>query len=93
MILDDDHNGIFVFPEREIECIENVGTLRVKVSRTCGARGKVKVPYKTVDNTALAGKDYIAKEDFLTFYNNEIEWVWSGYLACFFYYVEFLGPF
>ena len=73
MILDDDHNGIFVFPEREIECIENVGTLRVKVSRTCGARGKVKVPYKTVDNTALAGKDYIAKEDFLTFYNNEIE--------------------
>lgn len=73
MILDDDHNGIFVFPERQLECIENVGTLRCKVSRTCGARGKVKVPYKTVDNTALAGKDYIAKEDYLTFYNNEIE--------------------
>ncbi len=73
MILDDDHNGIFVFPNPTTECIENVGTLRVKVNRTCGARGKVKVPYRTVDGTALAGKDYIAKEDVLTFYNNEIE--------------------
>lgn len=73
MILDDDHNGIFVFPEPEIECIESVGTLRVKVSRTCGARGKVKIPFKTVDGSALAGKDYIGKESVLTFYNNEIE--------------------
>lgn len=73
MILDDDHNGIFVFPEPQIECIESVGTLRVKVQRTCGARGKVKVPFRTSDNTALAGKDYIGKEDVLTFYNNEIE--------------------
>jgi len=73
MILDDDHNGIFVFPEPTLEAIESIGTLRVKVQRTCGARGKVKVPYKTVDATALAGKDYIAKEDTLVFYNNEIE--------------------
>jgi len=73
MILDDDHNGIFVFPEPELETIENVGTLRVKVSRTCGARGKVKLPFKTVDGTALSGKDYIGREDMLTFYNNEIE--------------------
>jgi len=73
MILDDDHNGIFVFPEPVIETIESIGTCRVKVNRTCGARGKVKVPYKTVDGTALAGKDYIEKEDVLTFYNNEIE--------------------
>jgi solute carrier family 8 (sodium/calcium exchanger) len=73
MILDDDHNGIFVFPEATVEAIESVGTLRCKVQRTCGARGKVKVPYKTVDATALAGKDYIAKEDVLVFYNNEIE--------------------
>ena len=73
MILDDDHNGIFVFPSPTVECIENVGTLRVKVNRTCGARGKVKVPYRTVDGSALAGKDYIGKEDVLTFYNNEIE--------------------
>lgn len=73
MILDDDHNGIFIFQEPKVECIESVGTLRVKVTRTCGARGKVKVPFKTVDNTALDGKDYIGKEDVLTFYNNEIE--------------------
>jgi solute carrier family 8 (sodium/calcium exchanger) len=47
--------------------------LRVKVNRTCGARGKVKLPYKTEDGTALSGKDYIGKEDYLIFYNNEIE--------------------
>lgn len=73
MILDDDHNGIFVFPAATLEVIESIGTMRVKVNRTCGARGKVKVPFKTIDGTALAGKDYIAKEDVLTFYNNEIE--------------------
>lgn len=73
MILDDDHNGIFVFPEPTYEVIESIGTARIKVNRTCGARGKVRVPYKTLDGNALSGKDYIEKEDFLTFYNNEIE--------------------
>ena len=73
MILDDDHNGIFVFSEPKMEVIENVGMLRVKVNRTCGARGKVKIPFKTVDGSALGGKDFVHKEDVLTFYNNEIE--------------------
>jgi solute carrier family 8 (sodium/calcium exchanger) len=73
MILDDDHGGVFVFPDETVECIENCQTLRVKVLRTSGARGKVKIPYKTVDGTSIAGKDYGAVEDVLTFYNNEIE--------------------
>ncbi len=73
MILDDDHGGVFIFSEPKMEVIENIGQLRVKVVRTSGARGKVKVPYKTIDGTALGGKDFEKKNDVLTFYNNEIE--------------------
>jgi solute carrier family 8 (sodium/calcium exchanger) len=73
MILDDDHCGVFVFAETKMEIIENCGTLRIKVIRTSGARGKVKVSYKTIDGTALGGKDFEKKDGVLTFYNNEIE--------------------
>jgi solute carrier family 8 (sodium/calcium exchanger) len=73
MILDDDHNGVFIFPEQKLEVIENVGRLRIKVLRTSGARGKVKVPYHTIDYTAVGGKDFEKKNDTLVFYNNEIE--------------------
>lgn len=73
MILDDDHNGVFIFPEASVEIIENVGTLRIKVIRTAGARGKVKVPYRTVDGTAIGGRDFEKKQDVLIFHNNEIE--------------------
>lgn len=73
MILDDDHNGVFIFPEAKLEVIENVGRLRIKVLRTSGARGKVKVPYHTIDYTAQGGKDFEKKSDTLVFYNNEIE--------------------
>jgi solute carrier family 8 (sodium/calcium exchanger) len=73
MILDDDHNGVFIFPEQKLEVIENVGRLRIKVLRTSGARGKVKVPYHTIDYTAIGGKDFEKKNDTLVFYNNEIE--------------------
>lgn len=73
MILDDDHGGVFIFTETKMEIIENVGTLRIKVIRTSGARGKVKIPYRTIDGTALGGKDFEKKNDILVFYNNEIE--------------------
>lgn len=73
MILDDDHGGVFMFTEPKMEVIESVGQLRIKVIRTSGARGKVKVPYKTIDNTAVGGKDFEKKNDMLVFYNNEIE--------------------
>ena len=79
MILDDDHGGVFIFAEAKMEVIENVGQLRVKVLRTSGARGKVKIPYKTVDGSAQAGRDYEKKNDVLVFYNNETEYVSSSY--------------
>ena len=74
MILDDDHGGVFIFPETKMEIIESIGQLRIKVVRTSGGRGKVKIPYKTVDGTAIGGKDFEKKNDILTFYNNEIEY-------------------
>lgn len=75
MILDDDHGGVFLFNEPKMEVIESIGQLRVKVTRTSGARGKVKIPYKTIDATAIGGRDFEKKNDLLTFYNNEIEYV------------------
>jgi solute carrier family 8 (sodium/calcium exchanger) len=73
MILDDDHGGIFMFAEEKLEIVENCGTVQVKVIRTSGARGKVKVPFKTIDSTAFGGKDFEKRVDFLTFENNETE--------------------
>jgi solute carrier family 8 (sodium/calcium exchanger) len=73
MILDDDHGGIFMFAEEKLEIVENCGTVQVKVIRTSGARGKVKVPFKTIDSTAIGGKDFEKRVDFLIFENNETE--------------------
>lgn len=73
MILDDDHHGIFLFAEESQEVVENAGAVFVKVMRTSGARGRVTIPYKTVDVTAVGGRDYEIKEDYLVFNNNETE--------------------
>ena len=73
MILDDDHGGIFMFAEEKLEIVENCGIVQVKVIRTSGARGKVKVPFKTIDATAIGGKDFEKRVDFIVFENNETE--------------------
>lgn len=74
MILDDDHGGIFMFAEEKQEIIENAGTVPVKVIRTSGARGRVRVPFKTIDGTAIGGRDYEKRVDYLIFNNNETEY-------------------
>ncbi|XP_046402021.1 sodium/calcium exchanger 3-like isoform X1 [Ischnura elegans] len=73
MILDDDHGGIFSFPERDMEIVESIGQLELKVSRWSGARGKVAIPFHTEDGTAKAGKEYETLEGELVFENNETE--------------------
>ena len=73
MILDDDHCGIFNLAEKDIELVESVGTYEVKVVRWSGARGRVAIPYRTVEGTAKQGKDYEVQEGQLIFENNEIE--------------------
>ncbi|XP_072929703.1 sodium/calcium exchanger Calx [Epargyreus clarus] len=73
VILDDDHSGVFSFPQRDFELTESVGTYELRVVRTAGARGKVRVPFWTEDGTAKSGAQYEAAQGFIVFENNEAE--------------------
>ncbi|XP_077262583.1 sodium/calcium exchanger 3 isoform X2 [Temnothorax americanus] len=73
MILDDDHSGIFGFPERDVELVESVGQHPLRVVRYSGARGRVIVPYRTEEGTAKPGKQYVHTEGTLTFEDNQTE--------------------
>ncbi|XP_059350666.1 sodium/calcium exchanger 3-like isoform X2 [Daphnia carinata] len=73
MILDDDHCGIFNLADKDVELVESVGTYDVKVLRWSGARGRVAVPYRTLEGTAKEGKDYVTSVGEIIFENNEIE--------------------
>ncbi|XP_046838214.1 sodium/calcium exchanger 1 [Vespa crabro] len=73
MILDDDHSGIFGFPERDIELVESVGQYPLRVVRYSGARGRVIIPYRTIEGTAKPGKQYVHTEGSLTFEDNQTE--------------------
>lgn len=77
MILDDDHSGIFGFPERDVELVESVGQHPLRVVRYSGARGRVVISYRTVEGTAKPGKQYVHTEGTLTFEDNQTEWVVS----------------
>ncbi|XP_015109172.1 sodium/calcium exchanger 3 [Diachasma alloeum] len=73
MILDDDHSGIFGFPERDVELVESVGQYPLRVLRYSGARGRVALPYRTVEGTAKPNKQYMPSEGSLTFEDNQTE--------------------
>ena len=74
MILDDDHAGIFHFDQREIMFPESIGEAEVKVTRSSGARGTVRIPYRTAEGTAHGGgKDYEDLNDYLVFENDQTE--------------------
>ena len=73
MIIDDDHSGLFVFDSDERIVIESDRFIEVTILRTSGARGRVRIPFTTVDETALHGRDYIKNDDEVIFENNENE--------------------
>lgn len=73
MILDDDHPGIFHFEEKDMRVSEAIGEVSIKVKRSSGARGTVKVPYFTSDGSAKGGKDYDPVQADLIFTNDETE--------------------
>lgn len=74
MILDDDHAGIFHFEQKESSVSESVGEAGLKVCRSSGARGQVKVPYCTVEGSAKGGgKDYMDTQGELFFENDQTE--------------------
>uniref|UniRef100_A0A0N4ZSW9 Sodium/calcium exchanger 1 n=1 Tax=Parastrongyloides trichosuri TaxID=131310 RepID=A0A0N4ZSW9_PARTI len=73
MILDDDHAGVYSFEHDHFQAVESCGHISVRVQRTSGCRGKVIIPYKTIDGTGVAGKHYEAKEGELVFEDNQTE--------------------
>ncbi|XP_043220660.1 sodium/calcium exchanger 2-like isoform X1 [Amphibalanus amphitrite] len=73
MILDDDHGGVFSVAEKDVEIVESVGTYSLRVCRWSGARGRVAVPYVTLEGTAKPGKDYEHCQGEVVFENNETE--------------------
>jgi solute carrier family 8 (sodium/calcium exchanger) len=53
---------------------ESIGEVSIKVMRSSGARGAVRVPYKTIDESAKGnGKDYFNVEGELFYDNDETE--------------------
>lgn len=73
MIIDDDHSGMFVFDLEETTVIESDRSVPIKVMRTSGARGRVRVPFSTEDETAVHERDYLANAGEILFENNENE--------------------
>jgi len=73
MIIDDDHSGMFVFDLDEKIVVESDRLVDIKVLRTSGARGRVRVPFTTEDETAIHDRDYMSNSGELIFENNENE--------------------
>jgi len=71
MILDDDHSGVFSFPETEVEINEAIGLYLLKVVRNSGARGRVFLPFKVLEAGARRNIDFELSDGELVFENNE----------------------
>ncbi|CAJ90511.1 Calx-beta domain-containing protein [Caenorhabditis elegans] len=67
IIVDDDHAGSFGFLSEKFKCTESCGSFVAEVIRSRGARGKVSIPYKTVDGAAKSPQDYEHQEGVLKF--------------------------
>ncbi|XP_071974506.1 sodium/calcium exchanger 1-like isoform X2 [Engystomops pustulosus] len=70
-IFDDDHAGIFSFESGSMRVSESIGTMRAKVVRGSGARGRVVIPYRTSEGSAKAGEDYLEVAGKVEFQNDE----------------------
>lgn len=71
MILDDDHSGVFSFADGQYEIAESSGEYQLKVSRFSGARGRVVLPYKTLEGTARDGVEFEMTSGQILFDDNE----------------------
>uniref|UniRef100_A0A0R3TDM6 Sodium/calcium exchanger 1 n=1 Tax=Rodentolepis nana TaxID=102285 RepID=A0A0R3TDM6_RODNA len=77
MVLDDDHCGIFHFNEESVEISESCDNAVFTVVRSSGARGCVRVPFKTLDGTARGnGKDYLNVSGTIEFQDGQTEYVY-----------------
>jgi hypothetical protein len=74
-IRNDNHFGEFFFDKTKLKVLESVGFIKLSVKRVNGSKGTVKIPFQTIDDTAVSGKDFIEKDSSIIFYQNEVEFV------------------
>uniref|UniRef100_T1E1A7 Putative Na/Ca exchanger n=1 Tax=Cupiennius salei TaxID=6928 RepID=T1E1A7_CUPSA len=72
-ILNDDEPGNLQFKRRGILVQETIGVALIPVIRTQGVDGIVTTKWRTIDRTAVSGKDYIGGEGEITFGHGEVE--------------------
>ncbi|XP_064104848.1 sodium/calcium exchanger Calx-like isoform X13 [Macrobrachium nipponense] len=72
-ILNDDEPGIVMFQKRGFLVKESIGNAVIPVVRKNGADGEITVKWRSIDKTAVSGKDYTGGEGVLTFKHTEIE--------------------
>jgi hypothetical protein len=66
-VLDGDSGGVFSFSQPVYDVNENAGTATITVRRIVGGAGPLTVDFATSDGSALAGTDYTATTQILTF--------------------------
>lgn len=72
VILNDDEPGVISFTRRGLLVKESVGMAVIQVVRKNGADGEVSVKWRTIDKSAINGKDYTGGEGVLTFKHTEV---------------------
>lgn len=72
-ILNDDDPGTFLFEKRGHLVKESVGEAHLSVVRQNGADGDVEIKWRTIDKTAISGKDYQGGEGILKFKHGETQ--------------------
>lgn len=72
-ILNDDEPGTFQFEKRGHLVKESCGNALISVVRQNGADGEVEIKWRTIDKTAVEGKDYTGGEGVLKFTHGETQ--------------------
>jgi len=72
-ILNDDDPGTFQFEKRGYLVKESIGKAQLSITRHSGADGDVTVKWRTIDDTAINGKDYIGGEGEVSFKHGETQ--------------------
>jgi len=70
-ILNDDEPGTITFEKRGYLVKESCGDAEIAVLRQNGADGEISIKWRTVDKSAVSGKDYTGGEDVCTFKHGE----------------------
>merc|ERR1719232_330517 len=71
-IINDDEPGILQFQKPSYLYKESAGMAELVIERNDGCDGRVTVRYKTKDITAIAGKDYEARDEVVEFTHGEV---------------------